>query len=280
MHTLVEQNEVQTTDTIPFDDAVAEGKELKAKIADAERSQLRLGELAAKLEPKYGDRTLAKFAAEIGIDKNTLNNYRTVYRAWEGKLPPGVKSPSFTVLKELQNVAERAELIKKEPTMSKRRAEVHRVLKDHPGRDEIRNENPNLTCTKQTRKLMEKYDATESGVNAAVFGRGSGGGDKYSQRWFNKVLALSKDVKRETAVADQDLTPEQQAKLLRAVEPALTSNIREAGLALIKLADRLDALCEEQSPEVLAALRALSAAETNGVEHKRRATDEAAHMGA
>ena len=77
------------TETIPYDDAVAEGKEIVAKVEAAERGWLRLGELADQIEPKYKDRTQAKLAAEIGVAKCTLDRYRTVYRSWEGKLAPG-----------------------------------------------------------------------------------------------------------------------------------------------------------------------------------------------
>jgi 2-oxoglutarate dehydrogenase complex dehydrogenase (E1) component-like enzyme len=40
------------TDTIAFDDAVREGRNIIATIEDAERGQLRLGELTDKLEPR------------------------------------------------------------------------------------------------------------------------------------------------------------------------------------------------------------------------------------
>ena len=89
------------TDKIPFDDAVSEGKEIVAQIEVAERGQLRLGELADRLEPRYKDRTLAKFAAEIGVAKCTLDRYRTVYRAWAEKLAPGPNLVSYAVLREL-----------------------------------------------------------------------------------------------------------------------------------------------------------------------------------
>jgi hypothetical protein len=148
------------SDTIPFDQAVAEGKEIVAKIADAERGQLRLGELADKVtHPDLGDRTIANFAKEIGIEKSTLYHYRSVYRHWKDVLPPGAKIPRFAVLKELETVDERAELIAAEPDMSKRRAEVHRTLKDHPKREEIRRKYPDLSCTKEARKIMASYDA-------------------------------------------------------------------------------------------------------------------------
>src|SRR6516165_10066583 len=110
------------TDTIPYDKAVREGQAILAKIDDAERGQLRLGELAHKLEKKYGDRTLAKFAAEIGVAKCTLDRYQTVYRAWEGKLAPGPISTSYAVLRELQTHPDRAQIIRKNPNLTKREA--------------------------------------------------------------------------------------------------------------------------------------------------------------
>ena len=50
-----------------------EGKEILAKIEEAKRGQLRLGELADKLETQYGDRTLAKYAEALDIASCTLS---------------------------------------------------------------------------------------------------------------------------------------------------------------------------------------------------------------
>ena len=66
-----------------FDEAVREGKEILAQIDQAERGQFRLGALAHQVKTKYNDRSLARFAKEIGIAKCTLERYRTVYRALE-----------------------------------------------------------------------------------------------------------------------------------------------------------------------------------------------------
>jgi hypothetical protein len=237
------QDEVQTTDTpaddtdtIDFNAAVIEGKQILKQIELAERGQLRLGEIADKLEPKYGDRTLAKFAAEIGIDKTTLNNYRSVYRAWEGKLPPGVIFPSFTVLKELQNVEDRAELIKDEPTMSKRRAEVHRVLKDHPHREEIRSENPNLSCTRDARKLMEKYD----GGNANEQATGERADFNETKRELRDQAALANKMIG-AAEASKRCTPEQLRNLGKAAAavPASLEEMERAGEEWLEHVTRL-----------------------------------------
>src|SRR5262245_41433458 len=90
------------TDPIPFDDAVREGKKI---LADADRGQWRLGELAHNVEKKYGEQKLAKFADAIGVAPCTLARYRDVYRAYEEYediCAPGRESiPSYAVLREL-----------------------------------------------------------------------------------------------------------------------------------------------------------------------------------
>jgi len=123
-----------TADTISFDDAVREGKAIVAKIEDAkraledaERGQLRLGELAAKVETKYKDRTLAKFAKAIGIAPCTLARYRDVFRAYEAYediCAPGRESiPPYAVLRELATHPDREQIIRKHPDLTKREAQ-------------------------------------------------------------------------------------------------------------------------------------------------------------
>jgi hypothetical protein len=106
------------------------------------------------VKPEYGDSTMEKLAEKLGIKLSTLSHYRTVYRAWKDILPPGAKFP-FAVLKELAAVPNRAGLLMAEPNMSKRRAEVLRVLRDHK---EIIAAYPNLTCSNKARKIRSKYD--------------------------------------------------------------------------------------------------------------------------
>jgi hypothetical protein len=115
-------------DVINFDEAVAQAKQhIEAK----KHHEMMLGELADRVEPKYGDRTLAKFAEEIGVDVADLNRWRSVYRAYKGKPPIEGTSPKFGVLQALQA---------------------------HPKRDEIIKENPNLT-TREARTYMRDWHA-------------------------------------------------------------------------------------------------------------------------
>ena len=66
---------------------------------------------------------MAKFAAEIGVAKCTVDRYRTVYRAWAGKLAPGPNLvPLYAVLRELATHPEREQLIAEYPELTKREA--------------------------------------------------------------------------------------------------------------------------------------------------------------
>jgi hypothetical protein len=176
------------TDTIPYDKAVREGKEIVLEIEAAERGQLRLGELADKLEPKYNDRTLAKFAAEIGVAKCTLERYRTVYRAWEGKLAPGPNLVSYAVLRELATHPDREQIISTNQNLTKR--EAHSLMRGH-------------TYDEKVKAQQEQEDDWL----------------KHNRRWFKELCTIANDASRAAAVVDQCTTPEQQHGLLKAVEP-------------------------------------------------------------
>jgi hypothetical protein len=103
---------------IKYDDkAIAEGKRLAAALQNNER---KLGELADRLEPKYADKTLARFAEAIGVNVGTLKRCRSAYRAWKG-IDSG-SGASFAVLKALQGHPARAKILKNNPKLSKRQA--------------------------------------------------------------------------------------------------------------------------------------------------------------
>ena len=75
--------------SIAYDLAVREGKEIVAK---READDWRLGELADRVQPKYADRTLEKFAKAIGVAACTLERKRSVFRAWMDISEPAPKS--------------------------------------------------------------------------------------------------------------------------------------------------------------------------------------------
>jgi hypothetical protein len=228
------------TEQIPWKDAVREGKEILARERE---DKLRLGEIADKVEPKYRKETLAKLAEALGISKSTLNHCRTTYRAWEGILPPGAKSTPYAVLEVLATVDDREALITADPKMSKRRAEVHRVVKNHPQRDEILSD-PALTCATKARKLMSEYDA--GGAKRAEVQGLDWLTDK-SKGWLNKLAARNTDITGDAQTRNQPLTREQLHALVVALAaaPSLPEEMRKASDELREQADWFDSLKDE-----------------------------------
>lgn len=56
-----------------------EARELK------DQSQWKLGELADRVETKYGSNSIGVFATSIGVNKNSLLRYRDVYRKFKDR---------------------------------------------------------------------------------------------------------------------------------------------------------------------------------------------------
>ncbi len=102
----------QYEDEIDYDEAVRRGRVIMHEMRDY---QLELGELAHQLEPRYGDETLAQFAADIGVDYETLKTYSTTYRAWRNE--PGHR-PSFSVMRTLNRHPHKYQIYQESPTTS------------------------------------------------------------------------------------------------------------------------------------------------------------------
>jgi hypothetical protein len=204
---------------IKYNDAVAEGKKIIARIEAAERGQLRLGELAAKVETKYGDRTLAKFAAELGIAKCTLERYRNVYRAYEGKLAPGPTSVfSYAALRELQK---------------------------HPKRDQIIQAQPHLTKREAREKMLE-FKGTPKNKQKEK--------DQWlrdNQKWFRDFVKAGNEAARVAGIVDLD-DDEQLNKLLPAVNPDSLKYVQDGGRMLLRVANRLAELLAVDAEEASA----------------------------
>lgn len=104
---------------IDYDEAVHEGQQLLQRI---ENTQLRLGEIAHRVEPRYGDQTLARFAEAIGIDPESLKRYRSVYRAWADIRAPG-PILTYAVARELAGHPDREAIVAAQPAITKRQAQ-------------------------------------------------------------------------------------------------------------------------------------------------------------
>src|SRR6516225_10279736 len=104
--------------TINYDAAVREGQQIVAKM---ERVQWRrLCELADGIEPRYGEQTLARFAADIGVVPCTFERRMSVYQAWKSAPGPESYPPCFAVARELQSHPDRFAIIKNNPNITKR----------------------------------------------------------------------------------------------------------------------------------------------------------------
>jgi hypothetical protein len=205
---------IPATEVIPYERAVREGQEIVLEIeATTSRCQLRLGELAHKVETKYNDRTLAKFAEEIGISACTLGRYRDVYRAFPNICAPGRKSfPSYAALRDLATHPDREQIIRENPNITKRKA--HQLMR-------------NRECdAKELREQEQEADWM-----------------KHNRRWFKKLCAIAREASRTADVLDC-CSPEQLENLHNAIDPNLLMYIRGAGVRLIKTAERLAELCE------------------------------------
>jgi hypothetical protein len=104
-------------DQIPYDEAVEQGRRLVLVMKD---SQFELGKIADRLEPKYGDSTLQRFAEDIGIDYGTLKSYRTTQKAWKDQ---PARPKGFSVAKALNPHPRKAEVIQEKPDISVKEAE-------------------------------------------------------------------------------------------------------------------------------------------------------------
>lgn len=207
--------------TIKYEDAVSEGKKVCASI---ERSQMRLGEIADKIEKRYGDNTLARFAREIGIAPCTAERYRSVYRSWatNSAAPPDLP---WGVARELQAHPDRAKLVKKNPQMSTRDARL--LMKQH------RNKQPDATPV--------RWQEVEA------------------RRWFRGLVTRANqairdihlaDGKRQSPLDDADAATIQQLRqvLREQVEHGLLKTLRRGAENWLKLADHLERLLQSDAP--------------------------------
>jgi hypothetical protein len=202
-------------EVIPYESAVLEGKEIVLEIeAVTARGHLRLGELAHKVEIKYGDRTLAKFAEDISVATCTLARHRDVYRAYPNICAPGRKCfPSYAALRELAAHPDREEIVAKDPNITKR--EAHRLMRQQ-------------AYTAKTKREQEQEDNW----------------GKHNRGWFKALVTLGDEVMRTAGAVNVDeCTPEQQESLRQVIDANLLRRVRASGRVLIKTADHLASLC-------------------------------------
>jgi hypothetical protein len=121
MNNLVKYEDEIQGDIIQYDDAV-----LKVKTID-QKYQWILGEIASKLEPKYGERTLERFAEDIGRNFNTLKGYQATYLSWKTEK---VVPLTFSVAQKLNPLPseKKQEILEENPNIT--RDEARAVVKE------------------------------------------------------------------------------------------------------------------------------------------------------
>jgi hypothetical protein len=138
---------------ISLDEAVEEGKRL---IKDLEANQMRIGEIADRLESKYGESTLARYAQIMETNVNTLQNYRSVYRTWHED--PKVKGfPKFSVAKALVRHPDRAKIVEERPDITEREAKEE--TKKFKGEQAAYPQYTNQAMHKLTKRIVTRLNA-------------------------------------------------------------------------------------------------------------------------
>jgi hypothetical protein len=136
-------------DSINYDEAVKRGKVIALKLRDY---QLESGELADQLEPRYGEETLLQFAADIGVDYETLKTYRTTYRSWRDQ--PG-RPASFSVARALNRHPHKYEVYQENPTMSVQDAkQTMLALREDRGADKLRKRGMSINAMHRRKTII------------------------------------------------------------------------------------------------------------------------------
>ena len=115
------QEGTTTEEKIGYEEVVAEARQLVAEI-HTEAAHWRLAGLADRVETQYADKTLDKFAKDIGVAACTLKRHRSVWRAWKDFSEPAPGSFPFAIAMALQAVKNRAAIVKEYPTLTRAKA--------------------------------------------------------------------------------------------------------------------------------------------------------------
>lgn len=78
----------------------------------------KLGELASRVEGRYGSGALRKYAEEIGVNYGTLKDCRTTLLAWSEK----AGRPAFWTAKALNALDDRQQIVRRRPSITQNEA--------------------------------------------------------------------------------------------------------------------------------------------------------------
>jgi len=188
---------VDNADGIDYDQAVAEAKRIVAPVSQMKAKVqsfpgwYRLGELADRVEKKWGEQKLERFARDIGENAGLLKRHRSVFRAWKGA--PG-RPKSFETAKALQTHPRRFDLIREKPDTSKRQA---------------------LKLMKQLRDDEAKRDPVAHRL-------------KTTKRSVKRLLEHANKAVKHARMADDVLLPKQRQALREVFDPTQLAQLCDA----------------------------------------------------
>jgi hypothetical protein len=209
------------SDAISYDAAVTEGKEL---VKEIKSNQMRLGELADRLQPKYGDKTLERFAKAIGIKAATVERWRSTYRKQKGK--PATEPVSPSVLKALQGLPQPVQdkILKEKPNLTVREAHTHArdYRAAHPAQGEFTPES-----------LVPQQDQTSASAEQEDWRL------RDARPWFAKAHQHAAEATNYSYVNEDYLEPTVLRAAIENLDQFLAA-LRAGGAALIGLADKVE----------------------------------------
>jgi hypothetical protein len=199
---------------IGFDEGVRLGKDIVKAMDDA--GPWALGELASRLEPRYRDRTLKKFAKAIGKAECTVARYKQVYEAFAEIPAPGRKFVKYAAAREL----------------------VH-----HPDRIALVLATPNMTKGQAHAQMLAHQATGASTTNAGVNQQAGDGSARNTHQWLADLAKLAQEMTREAGFADQPVTPQVRAQVAQGVE--LLPTLRQAGQEWARLVNYLEQIMSQ-----------------------------------
>lgn len=151
-----------TLTTIPYDEAI---KQVNALIGDAEKIQWKLGQIADRIQPKYGKATLEAFAHEVGVNYKTLLHYQRVYRAYGVEISERPEI-SFSAAAVLVKHPDRVRLLTEKPTMTYREAEERMEEFQSEKEEAARADHREPDAPPEVVEEQSLLEATEQVINA------------------------------------------------------------------------------------------------------------------
>src|SRR5262245_17084025 len=237
------EKQTNNNDEAEYRAAVKEGKAICATMSG---KQWALGDLALKVEKKYGEKRLERFAVDINFDGEgtTLSRYRSVCLAFP---KTGGRPRFFASAQILQTHRDRIQIVTNNPNISVREA---RELMEQG------------TTTQAEQSAENKEDDTEpnggsNNVNSGEKGAKAKGAKRIREEWSKDLSSFFSDgleaANKAIAVKNsiQQCTPEKNASLQKDVTPVWLEKIEQGSEALAWIRDWANGALEDEADTLI-----------------------------